>query len=196
MVLSVHGRGTHTDSSSVADANRTPDPIGLANPAPVNRAGGVHDWRQEMTAATVNEPVSGYDSLKTKEVIASLSSHSQVELARLRAMSTPTRTQERVRKPPGCARMSRSPATTRSTATRSGRARQGRSRGDQADADRALRARREVLDEVDRLHRERGVPPRLSRREALRKEQAYAHDHRQEQRERRPSLCCGALGKH
>ena len=36
-----------------------------------------------MTTATVNEPVSGYDSLKTKEVIASLSSHSQVELAEI-----------------------------------------------------------------------------------------------------------------
>jgi Asp-tRNA(Asn)/Glu-tRNA(Gln) amidotransferase C subunit len=34
-----------------------------------------------MTTATVNEPVPGYDSLKTKEVIASLSSRSQVELA-------------------------------------------------------------------------------------------------------------------
>ena len=36
-----------------------------------------------MTTATANEPVSGYDSLKTKEVIASLSSHSQVELAEI-----------------------------------------------------------------------------------------------------------------
>lgn len=36
-----------------------------------------------MTTPTVKEPVGGYDSLKTKEVIASLSSHSQVELARI-----------------------------------------------------------------------------------------------------------------
>ena len=36
-----------------------------------------------MTAATVNEPVSGYDGLKTKDVIASLSSRSQVELAEI-----------------------------------------------------------------------------------------------------------------
>src|SRR6185503_19475894 len=44
---------------------------------------GPHDWRHEMTTATVNEPVSGYDSLKTKEVIASLSKRSQVELAEI-----------------------------------------------------------------------------------------------------------------
>ena len=36
-----------------------------------------------MTNATVNEPVSGYESLKTKEAIASLSSRSQVELAEI-----------------------------------------------------------------------------------------------------------------
>jgi hypothetical protein len=41
VIMFVHGRGTHTDSSSVADASRIPDPVGLANPAPVNRAGGV-----------------------------------------------------------------------------------------------------------------------------------------------------------
>ena len=36
-----------------------------------------------MTNATVNEPVSGYEGLKTKEAIASLSSRSQVELAEI-----------------------------------------------------------------------------------------------------------------
>jgi hypothetical protein len=34
-----------------------------------------------MTTATLNEPFAGYDKLKDKEVVASLSSHSQVELA-------------------------------------------------------------------------------------------------------------------
>jgi N-acetyl-gamma-glutamylphosphate reductase len=34
-----------------------------------------------MTAATVNEPVPGYDGLKTRDLIAALSSHSQTELA-------------------------------------------------------------------------------------------------------------------
>jgi hypothetical protein len=36
-----------------------------------------------MNIVTGNEPVSGYDGLKTKEVVASLSSHSQVELAEI-----------------------------------------------------------------------------------------------------------------
>jgi hypothetical protein len=36
-----------------------------------------------MKTVTANEPVSGYESLKTKEVVASLSSHSQVELAEI-----------------------------------------------------------------------------------------------------------------
>jgi hypothetical protein len=36
-----------------------------------------------MTTDTVTEPVAGYDSLKTKDLIASLSSHSQVELAEI-----------------------------------------------------------------------------------------------------------------
>ena len=36
-----------------------------------------------MSAATVNEPVPGYDGLKTKELIASLSSRSQIELAEI-----------------------------------------------------------------------------------------------------------------
>jgi hypothetical protein len=34
-----------------------------------------------MTTATMNEPFAGYDKLKDKEVVASLSDHSQVELA-------------------------------------------------------------------------------------------------------------------
>ena len=75
-----------------------------------------------MTSATVNEPVSGYDSLKTKEVIASLSSHSQVKLTEIESYE---HTHER-----------------------------------------KFRARREVLDEVDRLHRERRVP--LASRDAKR----------------------------
>jgi hypothetical protein len=36
-----------------------------------------------MKTVAANEPVSGYESLKTKEVVASLSSHSQVELAEI-----------------------------------------------------------------------------------------------------------------
>jgi hypothetical protein len=36
-----------------------------------------------MKTVTADEPVSGYESLKTKEVVASLSSHSQVELTEI-----------------------------------------------------------------------------------------------------------------
>jgi hypothetical protein len=36
-----------------------------------------------MKTVGATEPVSGYDGLKTKEVVASLSSHSQVELAEI-----------------------------------------------------------------------------------------------------------------
>ena len=36
-----YGHGNHPDSSSVADASRITDPVGFANPAPVDRAGGV-----------------------------------------------------------------------------------------------------------------------------------------------------------
>ena len=34
-----------------------------------------------MTAPTADEPVAGYDGLKARDLIASLSSHSQAELA-------------------------------------------------------------------------------------------------------------------
>ena len=78
------GHGTHQDSSGVADASRVTDAVSFANPAPINGAGGdPHDGGKTMTNATVNEPVSGYESLKTKEAIASLSSRSQVELAEI-----------------------------------------------------------------------------------------------------------------
>ena len=36
-----------------------------------------------MKMTTLKEPVAGYDKLNTKEVVASLSSHSQVELAKI-----------------------------------------------------------------------------------------------------------------
>src|SRR5690348_16504709 len=84
VVLCVYGHGFHPHPRSVAVASRIADPARFTDPAPVNRAGGIPTtWRHEMTTAIVREPVPGYDSLKTKEVIASLSSHSQVELAEI-----------------------------------------------------------------------------------------------------------------
>jgi hypothetical protein len=158
-----YGHGNHPDSSSVADTSRFTDPVGFANPAPVNRARrGPHDWRYEMSTATVNEPVSGYDSLKTKELIASLSSRSQVELAEIESYEHTH--QDRVSvfdklrwlrqdEPlPGYdALSSEEVLAALDKADLSGIK---RVRG----YERKFRARREILDEVDRLHRERRLP--------------------------------------
>jgi hypothetical protein len=163
VVLCVHGHGSHPNSSSVAGASRFADPVGFANSAPVNRAGGVpHDWRHEMTTATVNEPVSGYDSVKTKEVIASLSSRSQVELAEIEGYERTH--QDRVSvfdklrwlrqdEPlPGYDALSSDEVLAALEAADVAAIK--RVRG----YERKFRARREVLDEVDRLHRERRAP--------------------------------------
>lgn len=84
LITCVHGYEAHPDSSSVADPGRIADPGRFTDPAPFNRARGIPTTGgKKMTTPTVKEPVGGYDSLKTKEVIASLSSHSQVELARI-----------------------------------------------------------------------------------------------------------------
>lgn len=115
-----------------------------------------------MTAPTANEPVPGYDRLKTKELIASLSNRSQVELAEI---ETYERThQDRVSvfdklrwlrqdEPlPGYDALSSDKVVV---------ALEGadieaikRVRG----YERKFRARREVLEEVDRLHRESRAP--------------------------------------
>ncbi len=76
----MHGHGTHPDSSSVADATRLADPGRFADSSPFNGAGGVRT-NGKMTTSAVNEPVAGYDSLKAKDVVASLSSRSRRELA-------------------------------------------------------------------------------------------------------------------
>jgi len=115
-----------------------------------------------MTAPTANEPVPGYDRLKTKELIASLSNRSQVELAEI---ETYERTHEdrvsvfdklrwlRQDEPlPGYDALSSDKVVV---------ALEGadieaikRVRG----YERKFRARREILEEVDRLHRERRAP--------------------------------------
>ncbi len=115
-----------------------------------------------MTAPTANEPVPGYDRLKTKELIASLSNRSQVELAEI---ETYERTHEdrvsvfdklrwlRQDEPlPGYDALNSDKVVV---------ALEGadieaikRVRG----YERKFRARREVLEEVDRLHRERRAP--------------------------------------
>jgi hypothetical protein len=115
-----------------------------------------------MTSATVNEPVSGYDSLKTKEVIASLSSHSQVELAEIESYEHTH--QDRVsvfdklrwlrQEEPLPGYDSLSSDEVLAALDDADVAAIKRVRG----YERKFRGRREVLDEVDRLHRERRAP--------------------------------------
>jgi len=115
-----------------------------------------------MTTATVNEPVPGYDSLKTKEVIASLSSHSQVELAEIeryeRSHQDRLNVFDKLRwlrqdEPlPGYDALSSQEVQAALEAADVEAIK--RVRG----YERKFRARREILEEVDRLHRERRLP--------------------------------------
>jgi len=111
---------------------------------------------------TAAEPVPGYDSLKTKEVIASLSSHSQVELAKIDTYEQAHNGREgvfsklrwlRQEEPiPGYDALSADEivaALERSDLAAIKRVR---------SYERKFGARREVLEQVDRLHRERRVP--------------------------------------
>jgi hypothetical protein len=123
-----------------------------------------------MTTDTVKEPVAGYDSLKTKEVIASLSSHSQVELARIdsyershqerRVVFDKLRWLRQDEPLPGYDALSSEEVVA--ALDKADLAAIKRVRG----YERKFHARREVLDEVDRLHRERRVP--LASRDAKR----------------------------
>jgi hypothetical protein len=123
-----------------------------------------------MTTDTVNEPVSGYDSLKTKEVVASLSNRSQVELAEIETYEHTHQNRlsvfDKLRwlrqdEPlPGYDALSSDELITALQVADVAAIK--RARG----YERKFRARREVLGEVDRLHRERRVP--LASRDAKR----------------------------
>jgi hypothetical protein len=171
VVVCVHGQRRDPDSSSVADASSITDPVGFANPAAVDRAGGVSTTGgKEMTTDTVNEPVSGYDSLKTKELIASLSSHSQVELAEIESyehthqdrVSVFDKLRWLVQDEPLPGYDALGSEEVMAALDKADFAAIKRVRG----YERKFRARREVLDEVDRLHRERRAP--LASRDAKR----------------------------
>ena len=72
-----------------------------------------------MTTATAEEPIAGYDKLKTKDLIASLSSHSQNELASVKTTSGPTRlARQSSTSSAGCVRRNLCLATTLSAAAR------------------------------------------------------------------------------
>ena len=115
-----------------------------------------------MTTTTANEPVSGYDRLKPKEVIASLSSRSQVELAEIERYEHTHQNRvgvfDKLRwlrqdEPlPGYDALSSDEVLA--ALDKADLAALKRVRG----YERKFRARREVLEEVDRLHRERRLP--------------------------------------
>lgn len=109
-----------------------------------------------------NEPVPGYDDLNAKEVIASLSSHSQVELAEIERYERDHENRLNVfdklrwlrqdEPLPGYDALSIDEIVAE--LDNADLAEIKRVRG----YERKFGARRDVLDEVDRLHRERRVP--------------------------------------
>jgi hypothetical protein len=115
-----------------------------------------------MTTPTVHEPVSGYDGLKTKELIASLSRRSQVELAEIERYEHTH--QNRVSVFDKLRWLRQDEPLPGYDALSSGEVLAALDTADIAAIkrvrgyERKFRARREILDEVDRLHRERRVP--------------------------------------
>jgi hypothetical protein len=111
---------------------------------------------------TVKEPVTGYEGLKTRKVIASLSSHSQVELAKIEDYERAHQNREEVFDKLRYLRQDEPLPGYDALDTEEVLAAL-----DEADVsaikrvrgyERKFAARREVLDEVARLHRERRVP--------------------------------------
>jgi hypothetical protein len=115
-----------------------------------------------MKTVTANEPVSGFDGLKTKELVASLSSHSQVELAEIeryershenrRAVFDKLRWLRQDEPLPGYDALSSEEVVA--ALDRADLATIKRVRG----YERKFAARRVVLEEVTRLHGERRLP--------------------------------------
>ena len=115
-----------------------------------------------MTTDAATEPVPGYDRLKTKEVVASLSSRSQVELTEIEtyehahenrlSVFDKLRWLRQDEPIPGYDALSSGEVVA--ALEESDLAAIKRVRG----YERKFRARREVLEEVDRLHRERRAP--------------------------------------
>jgi hypothetical protein len=115
-----------------------------------------------MTTATVHEPVPGYDGLKTKELIASLSSRSQVELAEIERYEHTH--ENRVSVFDKLRWLRQDEPLPGYDALSSGEVLAALDKADLAALkrvrgyERKFGARREILDEVDRLHRERRLP--------------------------------------
>ena len=156
-----HERGYSAHSRSDADPRPFADPRRFTDPAPCDRAvGDPTNGGKNMT--TVKEPVAGYDDQDAKEVIASLSSHSQVELARIESYEREHENRVSVfdklrwlrQEEPLPGYDALSVDEVMAALAKADLAGIKRVRG----YERKFGARREVLDEVDRLHRERQVP--------------------------------------
>lgn len=110
----------------------------------------------------VTEPVAGYDDLKEKDVIAKLKDCSQVELAKIDSYEQDHEKRQSVfdklrwlrQEEPIPGYDAFSPDEIVKALDKADAAALKRVRG----YERKFRARREVLEEVDRLHRERRVP--------------------------------------
>jgi hypothetical protein len=113
-----------------------------------------------MTA--LEEPVAGYDKLKTKAVVASLSSRTQVELGKIESYERENQAREpifdklrwlRQAEPlPGYDKLEVDQAVAALESVDVATLKRVRS------YERKFGARRDVLEEVDRLHSERRVP--------------------------------------
>jgi hypothetical protein len=110
----------------------------------------------------VTEPVAGYDDLKEKDVVAKLKDCSQVELAKIDSYERAHKKRQSVfdklrwlrQEEPIPGYDAFSPDEIVTALDKADAAALKRVRG----YERKFRSRREVLEEVDRLHRERRVP--------------------------------------
>jgi hypothetical protein len=163
VVLCPYGQERHLDTASVADPVRIAGPGGFADSGPDIRPRGITgNGARGVSTATVNQPVPGYDGLKTKHLVASLSSRSQVELAEIesyerahenrRVVFDKLRWLRQDEPLPGYDALSDEEVVAML---------------DEADVatikrvrgyERKFAARRIVLDEVTRLHRKRRLP--------------------------------------
>jgi hypothetical protein len=155
------GQAAQPDSPGIADPGRVADPGRFTNPAAHNGAGGLSpNGGPQMTPT--QEPVAGYDSLKTKEVVSSLTSHSQVELAKIDVYEQANEGREPVfnklrwlrqdEPMPGYDALSPDEVVAALASAKVARLK------DVRGYERKFKARREILEEVDKLHRERRTP--------------------------------------
>jgi hypothetical protein len=163
LIRCVHDYRTHPDPCGIADASRVADPGRLTDSAPLNGSrGDTKTGGTKMTTSNVDEPIAGYDRLKTKELLASLASHSQVELAEIESYERAHQDRQvlfdklrwlRQEEPlPGYDAMSTEEVVAALENADLSAIKRVRS------YERKFGARRTILDEAAHLHRERRVP--------------------------------------